>query len=424
MPYPNQHAARIVDPDSFIKDSFRTKEIAPGITLILGKKTEGGPMETQAYRFDKDKFTEQEARDWLKSHDLKPISFEKAISNLSAIDNEGSFSHSSHDITLQRLDIYLPYAGVSGGKLKYNIDNFEGTEDAWNRTLAVFVPPGIPIQHVDHAAFVRDPHGEARRLGFRIAGHHENTRVITNGPGEPRVSTQAVFTDPEADQLAREGKLSPSSGFDADIVPDGYMAGQVIPNHVLYFLRNEKTAFSTPATPNDMGAMVNNLSQENTMPDEEVKGMFSKILETVTPKENPLKATVDNLNAEIAKRDAQINTLTEENAALKVEKTALDNLRAEQEKSRKDGQWTQIKNLYKPGLFHKKEDEDKLRTEFEKDPVAFQLANVGNLQTAKPQAAQGASAVGNLGEDETKPFDVGAARGTLDPKTGTFTGGQ
>ena len=418
MPYPNQHAARIADPDSFIKDSFRTKEIAPGITLILGKKTGGGSMETQAYRFDKDTFTEEEARKWLKDHDIHPISFEKAVGNLSAIDNEGSFLY-PHDITLQRLDTLLPYSGVKSGKLKYSVDNYSGTEGAWDSTIAVFVPPGVPIQHVDHAAFARDPQGEARRLGYRLAGYHKGTKVISNGPGEPRAIIQAVFDDPEADQYAKEGKLSVSSGFDANIHPDGYIIGKVAPNHVLYFLRNEKTAFQTPATPNDLGAMVNNLS-ENKMPDEEVKGMFSKILESVTPKENPLKSTVDNLNGEIAKRDAQIDALTKENAALKVEKTALDNLRVDQEKTRKDGQWAQIKNLYKPGIFHKPEDEKARREEFEKDPVAFQLANVGNLATAKAQSAQGAAAVGNLSDDETKPVDVGAERGKLNPMTGRF----
>lgn len=339
--------------------------------------------------------------------------------SVSPIDNEGSFSQSSHDITLQRLDTHIPYAGVASGKLKYTVDNFAGTEQAWDRTLAVFVPDGIPAQHVDHTAFARDPHGEARRLGFRIVGHHANTRVIGNGPGEPRVVTTAVFTDPEVDQYASEGKLSLSSGFDAHVLPDGMMAGTVQPNHVLYFLRNSKTVSGTPATPNDLGAMVNNLSFEEIMADDETKGLIQSIKDQLT-KENPLKATVDNLTAEVQKRDAQITALTAENAALKVEKTALDNLRAEQEKTRKDGQWVQIKNLYKPAMFHKPEDEKTARESFEKDPVAFQLANVGNLQTAKPTPAQGAAAVGNLGADDDKPVDVAALRGKMNPLTGRF----
>jgi hypothetical protein len=342
-----------------------------------------------------------------------------SASPLQPVNNEGSFSnHSLHDITLQRLDTSLPYAGVSGGRLKYAIDNFTGTEQAWDRTLAVFVPPGVPVQHVDHVAFARDPQSEARRLGFRIVGHHSETKVIGNGPGEPRAITKAVFTDQEVDRYASEGKLSLSTGFDATISPDGSMSGPVIPNHVLYFLRNENTAFGTPATANDGGAMVNNLSEE-TMTDEKVEGMFSKILEHVTPKENPLKVTVDNLTSEITKRDAQIAALTQENAALKESKTALDNLMAERETAAKEARWTEVKNLHQPGLFHK-EKEAVERAAFEKDNAGWLMAHIGNLQTVKPAPARGAEAVGNLAGDEEKPFDTGAARGKLNVDTGRF----
>jgi len=340
--------------------------------------------------------------------------------SVSPIDNEGSFSHSSHDITLQRLDTLLPYAGVASGKLKYSVDNFAGTEQAWDRTLAVFVPEGIPAQHVDHTAFARDPHGEARRLGFRIAGHHSNTRVISNGPGEPRVVTTAVFTDPEVDQLAREGKLSPSSGFDARILPEGLMDGKVQPNHVLYFHRNAKTVFGTPATPNDPGAMVNNLSEGTMADDPEVKGMLSFIKDAVTPKENPLQKTVDNLTADLTAKDAQIAALKTENEALKADKQALDNLRAEEAKKKEDEEWAQVKNLHQPGLFHK--DKEAIEREaYTKNKAGWLMAHVGNLQTAKATPAKGVEAVGNLGESDGK-IDVAAERGEYDPINHVFKG--
>ena len=339
--------------------------------------------------------------------------------SITPVDNEGTFSHSSHDVDLQRLDILLPYPGTASGKLKYDIDNFSGTENGWDKTLAVYVPKGVPIQHVDHAAFARDPHGEARRLGYRIAGHHENSKVLT-GSGEPRLISKSVFTDPEADQYAREGALSLSTGFDAHISPEGLISGKVAPNHVLYFHRNDKTVFGTPATPNDLGARVNNLSESEMADDPEVKGMLSYIKDAVTPKENPLQKTVDNLTADSAAKDAQITALKAENESLKTAKTALDNLMAEQANKAKDARWMQVKNLLKPGLYHKPEDEAKLRESFETDPATFMIAHIGNLQTAKPTPAQGTAAVGNLGEDETKPFDVAAARGRMNPLTGRF----
>lgn len=74
MPYPNEIAARIVDPDKF--DNFARKNIAPGIDIILGIKD--GKSEAQAYRFKSDKFTSEQAHKWLKDHDIKTISFEPA----------------------------------------------------------------------------------------------------------------------------------------------------------------------------------------------------------------------------------------------------------------------------------------------------------------------------------------------------------
>jgi hypothetical protein len=72
MPYPSEHAARILSPISGAQ--YARKQIAPGISIILmnGK--------TQAYRFKKRNFTPEQARNWLKSHKIKYMSFEQANS--------------------------------------------------------------------------------------------------------------------------------------------------------------------------------------------------------------------------------------------------------------------------------------------------------------------------------------------------------
>jgi hypothetical protein len=77
MPFKNQHAARITDPDQY--DEFRRKNIAPGIDIILGIK--GEKTETQAYRFDAEKFTFEEVKKWLKDHNIKTIMIEESISD-------------------------------------------------------------------------------------------------------------------------------------------------------------------------------------------------------------------------------------------------------------------------------------------------------------------------------------------------------
>ena len=78
MPYPNEIAARVKSPLSQETGVFARKSIAPGIDIIIQRPKSGGAMETQSYRFDKNKFTPEEAKDWLKKHDIRYISFEPA----------------------------------------------------------------------------------------------------------------------------------------------------------------------------------------------------------------------------------------------------------------------------------------------------------------------------------------------------------
>ena len=87
-PYPNEYAARVRDPKDFLPDTMRSKEITDGVRIIIGKVEENGPMVTQAYRFDKDKWTADEAKKWLENHDVKAVSFEEATNKASSTDAE------------------------------------------------------------------------------------------------------------------------------------------------------------------------------------------------------------------------------------------------------------------------------------------------------------------------------------------------
>uniref|UniRef100_A0A6H1ZNA6 DUF2213 domain-containing protein n=1 Tax=viral metagenome TaxID=1070528 RepID=A0A6H1ZNA6_9ZZZZ len=80
MPYPNQHAARLVDPTKFEPASLRTIELGEGsgITAIVGRLKGEDKTTTQAIRFERQQFTPAEARKWLEEHDEKPIEFEPA----------------------------------------------------------------------------------------------------------------------------------------------------------------------------------------------------------------------------------------------------------------------------------------------------------------------------------------------------------
>jgi ATP-dependent protease ClpP protease subunit len=79
-PYPNEHAARIRDPEEFKEDSFRRKKLEgeEGISIIVGKLKGEDTMTTQAYRFSIENWTADEAKKWLKDHNIKYKSFEPA----------------------------------------------------------------------------------------------------------------------------------------------------------------------------------------------------------------------------------------------------------------------------------------------------------------------------------------------------------
>jgi HK97 family phage major capsid protein/HK97 family phage prohead protease len=75
-PYPNEHAARLQDPEQY--DSLRrvNDEGGNGVDFIYGIKE--GESEVQAIRFRSSVFTAAEARTWLADHDFDPIEFEEA----------------------------------------------------------------------------------------------------------------------------------------------------------------------------------------------------------------------------------------------------------------------------------------------------------------------------------------------------------
>lgn len=86
-PYPNEHAARLTDPDKY--DEFRRekdffykkskKDKDKGIDVIWGIILKPKrKSEMQAIRFKKDKWTVAEAKAWLKAHDFEYIEFEPA----------------------------------------------------------------------------------------------------------------------------------------------------------------------------------------------------------------------------------------------------------------------------------------------------------------------------------------------------------
>ena len=75
-PYPNEHAARLTDPDQYDEIRRVNDDFGAGIDAIYGIKD--GTSELQAIRFDADRFTPAQAREWLTDHDFEAMMFEEA----------------------------------------------------------------------------------------------------------------------------------------------------------------------------------------------------------------------------------------------------------------------------------------------------------------------------------------------------------
>jgi HK97 family phage prohead protease len=76
-PYPNEHAVRLNQPSKYVRFARKNDEMGSGIDAIYGI-TEDGTTELQALRFDSTKYTITEVRNWIKEHDMNPISIEEA----------------------------------------------------------------------------------------------------------------------------------------------------------------------------------------------------------------------------------------------------------------------------------------------------------------------------------------------------------
>jgi len=76
--YPNEHAARLRDPDQY--DEFRRRNDGggDGVDFIFGIKEGEDGAELQAIRFRLSKFTAAEARAWLDERDYEVMEFEEA----------------------------------------------------------------------------------------------------------------------------------------------------------------------------------------------------------------------------------------------------------------------------------------------------------------------------------------------------------
>lgn len=133
-PYANEHAARLTDPAQYDGFARVNDQFGPGIDAIFGIKD--GESELQAIRFDADRFTADEAREWLAEHDYDPIEFEEATGE----DASGDTSDDNDE------DEMAAEERKSIAKLNTRAMTWEASIDQKARTALIAVSSEAPVE--------------------------------------------------------------------------------------------------------------------------------------------------------------------------------------------------------------------------------------------------------------------------------------
>ena len=287
-----------------------------------------------------------------------------------------------HQVILQRLGSYLPNAGEN---VFYSPESFVNAE-AWQGIPLAFVDAvGATITHPDFDAVSNHNLPD----NYRFVGQIGWAYIPLEG--QPRLEAILEITDAYVEQIARDGLLGLSTGFSAQIIPDGdgaRIVGTVEPNHVLLF---EQGACEN-CFPNDNGAMFLNVKENETMTeDTEVKSMFQKIMDKLTNTKEAAETPQAQPVADAEKVQLQntIDALTKE----------LDAMKADTVQREKDAAWANIKNTLPEGWLGAKEADT--RAEFENNKDAFYAKLMAHKAEFSNTKAQGASSCGcNASEEE------------------------
>jgi hypothetical protein len=315
MPFLNQHAARIKSPGQY--DKFARKNIAPGIDIILGIK--GNTSETQAYRFDKNKFTVKQARAWLKEHNVKIISFESASAQESILK---SFSESLNfkEAKLQRRGSKWEIVIIESGKsyngfyysnelLKESTNIFEGIEVYTHKF-------GETLDHRDDEN--TDPNG----MVLNKVGWVENVRYKSDGAKSRLVGDFIVINSTLGNMLANTWQENKNQmpEFSIDVIGNGYNDGNR--KVVTEFKKaNSLDMVSHASAGGKFERMVASKNKEN-----EMKELLEKLLMLVKEGKMKMQKSIEG------KSDDEIKSMIKESLEIKKENILEANVKSILEK--------------------------------------------------------------------------------------------
>lgn len=314
----------------------------------------------------------------------------------------GTVLNDTHEAILQGLNQWLPApdAAIAGGKALLEVENFAGTEQAWDQAPLVFTPKSP--EHPKIRAFDEDPARELSRVGGRIVGSLKDTTVHT--VGTPRLAARLAWSDPEVEALHKSGNLGISTGFSTYASPSGRLIGKVDPSHVLLF-------DSRQGPPNDPRTMFLNTGV-NEMTEDDTKGILTEIRDWIRgQKAAPVALTnarPDETAQKIEIANAAKLAAEAERDALKARLIELENLEKKRTADAAEARWIEMKNLLPKGLTHTPDAEAALRKEYETEPAKFALKIAqANLRKAPARAAEGSTSSTGTASIESRLSDLG-----------------
>lgn len=306
-----------------------------------------------------------------------------------------------HDAILQTLNREI-------GGYCFPVEPFNNSISEWDGIPVVFAD-----DHPDMKLFSENPTKALEDINGEIVGQVSKPYIATEG--HPRLMAGITNTNTGVAQLISEGKASLSTGF-MGVADKESKILNVVPNHVLLFREDSQNM------PKDHGAFI--LNKENyigftnrgeILADETITDkikqpiidLYNAVMGSGTPpdpgadhshnsdatttEEVENMEEVEKLHADLAVANKEIGDVTsnleiankeaETHKAiitdLETKVKAFEQKEADSLKSKRDEQWTEIKNKLPPGLTHKDDDAKALRVEWDTDPYTFSTKYVG-----------------------------------------------
>lgn len=228
---------------------------------------------------------------------------------LEFVTNTGQFldqTDNLHEVVLNKLGNWHTN---QGRRRFYDPDEFRKVTDEFNKTYLVFAkehPQNINKIPIDDAL---------AEVEGRLVGTPQD--VMVTKPGTALFGKLRI-TDPEVEQLLKEGKAHISTAFNASVDAQGKYFN-IVPNHILIY----PTGDGAPE-PGDQAALVLNQASDGDIPEKEtveIDTMVEKNDETTTT--DLAREMIQNQSAKI---DAQTVKLTEQSETITNQKTRIGDL--------------------------------------------------------------------------------------------------